>query len=61
MAAGPTFGIFGIPVRIDPTFFVIAVLLGFGAGDLTFLVSWVVVVFGPTASIPRCCSRAWAG
>ncbi len=41
---GPSFRIFGIPVRIDPTFFVIAAVLGLG-GDVTFLVTWVVVVF----------------
>ena len=42
---GPAFRVFGIPVRVDPTFFVIVALLGFGVGDLTLLVSWVVVVF----------------
>ena len=42
--SGPAFRVFGIPVRVDPTFFLIAGLLGF-TGDLTFLVTWVVVVF----------------
>ncbi|HWC12502.1 MAG TPA: M50 family metallopeptidase [Acidimicrobiales bacterium] len=42
---GPSFRIFGVPVRVDPTFFLIAGLLGFGVGDLTFLVTWVTVVF----------------
>ena len=44
MAAGPSFRIFGIPVRIDPTFLVIAALLGFGAGSVTELVTWVAVL-----------------
>jgi Zn-dependent protease len=43
--SGPAFRVFGIPVRVDPTFFLIAGILGFGVGDLTFLVTWVVVVF----------------
>jgi Zn-dependent protease len=42
---GPAFRVFGIPVRVDPTFFLIAGILGFGVGDLTFLVTWVIVVF----------------
>ena len=43
--SGPAFRVFGIPVRVDPTFFLIAGILGFGVGDLTFLVTWVIVVF----------------
>ncbi|HEV3402474.1 MAG TPA: site-2 protease family protein [Acidimicrobiales bacterium] len=44
MAAGPSFRIFGIPVRIDPTFLVIAALFGFGAGSVTVLLTWVAVL-----------------
>jgi Zn-dependent protease len=44
-AAGPSFRIFGIPVRVDPTFLVIAALLGFGIGNIALLLTWVVVVF----------------
>ena len=44
MAAGPSFRILGIPVRIDPTFLVIAALLGFTAGSVTVLVTWIVVL-----------------
>ena len=43
--AGPRFRVLGIPVRVDPSFVLIAAVLGFGAGDLTFLVTWVIVVF----------------
>ena len=43
MAAGPRFRIFGIPVRIDPTFFVIVAVLGVTT-DLQFLLIWVPVV-----------------
>ncbi len=43
MASGPAFRILGIPVRIDPTFFVIVALLGF-TGDLQFLLIWVPIV-----------------
>jgi Zn-dependent protease len=45
VAAGLRFRIFGIPVHVDASFFLIAVLLGLGGGTLTFIVSWVVVVF----------------
>ena len=44
MAAGPSFRILGIPVRIDPTFLVIAALLGFTAGSVTVLLSWIAVL-----------------
>lgn len=43
-AAGPSFRILGIPVRIEPTFLVIAALLGFAAGSVRVLVTWVVVL-----------------
>ncbi len=45
MAAGLRFRIFGIPVHIDASFFLIALLLGVGGGTAVFIVSWVVVVF----------------
>lgn len=35
----------GIPVSVHPSFWVIAVLFGLGAGDLIYLAIWVVVVF----------------
>jgi Zn-dependent protease len=46
MEAMPSFRLFGIPVTIQPSFLVIAALLGFaGRPPLIFLVAWVVVVF----------------
>jgi len=45
MVAGLRFRIFGIPVHVDASFFLIAALLGFGGGTLIFIVSWVAVVF----------------
>lgn len=42
---GPSFRLAGIPVRIDITFFVIAVMLGLGARTGSLLVAWVVIVF----------------
>lgn len=39
-----TFSVVGIPVRIHPLFWLIAVLLGFSVGDPLFLVIWVAVV-----------------
>jgi Zn-dependent protease len=44
MARGLAFRIAGIPVRIDPSFLLIVVLLGFGAGSGALLVAWIVVV-----------------
>lgn len=41
---GPSFRIAGIPVRIDLTFFLIVVLLGFGARTGALLVAWIVIV-----------------
>ncbi|HSR47477.1 MAG TPA: site-2 protease family protein [Anaerolineales bacterium] len=38
------FSVAGIPVRIHPLFWLIAVLLGFSAGDPLFIVIWVAVV-----------------
>ncbi|MFN2608650.1 MAG: site-2 protease family protein [Acidimicrobiales bacterium] len=45
MSAGVSFSLFGIPVRIDPSFFLIAALLGLGGGTATFVATWVTVVF----------------
>lgn len=45
VATGPSFRLAGIPVRIDVTFFVIAVMLGLGARSGGLLVAWVAVVF----------------
>jgi Zn-dependent protease len=44
VASGPSFRVLGVPVRIDPTFFVIAAVLGIGGGSLGFVATWVVVV-----------------
>ncbi len=46
MGSGLAFRISGIPVRIDPTFLLIAVLLGFGVRSGALLVSWVAIVTG---------------
>ena len=47
MAKGPQFRIGSIPVRVDPTFFVIIVLLGYDPRDpqIRFIVSWVLIAF----------------
>jgi Zn-dependent protease len=46
MEAMPTFRLFGIPVTIQPSFLVIAALLGLaGRPPIVFLVTWVLVVF----------------
>ena len=47
MAKGPQFSLGGIPVRVDPTFFVIIVILGYDPRDpqVTFIVSWVAIAF----------------
>jgi Zn-dependent protease len=45
MRSGPTFRIAGIPVRVDPSFLLIALFLGFGARSGGLLVAWVVIVF----------------
>jgi Zn-dependent protease len=44
MPSGLSFTFFGIPVRIDPSFFMIAVLWGLNERRLALIVSWVVVV-----------------
>lgn len=44
MPSGLSFTLFGIPVRIDPSFFMIAVLWGLGERRVALIVSWVVVV-----------------
>ena len=44
MAAAPTFRIAGIPVRVEPAFFLIVALLGLGQ-EPRFIVSWVVIAF----------------
>jgi Zn-dependent protease len=42
----PQLRIFGIPVRIEPVFVVIVLLLGLGPGtDATLLAGWTVIVF----------------
>lgn len=46
MGNGLAFRIAGIPVRIDLTFLLIAVLLGFGVRRGALLVSWVLIVTG---------------
>lgn len=46
MSARPHFRLLGIPVRVEPVFVLIAVLMGFREGDpLWLLVAWVVIVF----------------
>ncbi len=42
--AGLNFQILNFPVRIHISFFLIAVLLGLGAGNILFLVLWVLIV-----------------
>lgn len=44
MARGPSFSIAGIPVTIDPTFFVIVAILGLYGSTLAVIVAWVVIV-----------------
>ena len=44
MARGPSFSIAGIPITIDPTFFVIVAILGLYGSSLAILVAWVVIV-----------------
>lgn len=39
------FSIFGIPVRVHPLFWLIAVLLGSGSDNLLMIVVWIAVVF----------------
>lgn len=44
MPSGLKFNLFGIPVRIDPSFFMISLLWGLGESRPALIVSWVVVV-----------------
>ena len=48
MAKGPQFALGGIPVRVDPTFFVIIALLGINPYDVRplLVVTWVAIAFG---------------
>jgi membrane-associated protease RseP (regulator of RpoE activity) len=39
------FNIFNFPVRVHPSFFLIAVLLGLNIGNILLLLIWVVIVF----------------
>ena len=39
------FRLFGIPIRVRPSFLLIAALLGFSTGELSRIVAWVVIVF----------------
>jgi Zn-dependent protease len=39
------FAIFGIPVRVHPFFWVIAILFGFNAGEILAVLIWVVAMF----------------
>jgi Zn-dependent protease len=42
----PQLRLFGIPIRVEPIFVVVVVLLGIGPGtDATLLAGWVVIVF----------------
>lgn len=41
----PTFSVFGIPVRVRPSFLLIAALLGMSVGRVDALIAWVIVVF----------------
>ena len=42
----PQLRLFGIPIRIEPVFIIVVVLLGIGPGtDATLLAGWIVIVF----------------
>ena len=45
MSAHPHFKIAGIPVRVEPIFFVIAVLFGLRYDSLHLIIVWVVCTF----------------
>ncbi len=45
MAARSHFAIAGIPVRVEPVFFVIVVLFGYQLGELWLIVAWAVILF----------------
>lgn len=44
MTAKPHFRILGIPVRIEPLFWLVAAFLGYQLGDARHIIMWVVVV-----------------
>lgn len=44
MSARPHFSILGIPVRIEPLFWLAAVFIGYQLGDARLIIMWVVVV-----------------
>lgn len=44
MSAKAHFHVVGIPVRVEPLFWITAVLLGYGYGDARLILMWVVVV-----------------
>lgn len=44
MSARPHFRILGIPVRIEPLFWLAAVFIGYQLGDARLIIMWVVVV-----------------
>jgi Zn-dependent protease len=39
------FSLFGVPVRVNPMFWVVSVLLGFRLGDPTLVIMWMLCVF----------------
>jgi hypothetical protein len=41
----PHFVLFGTPVRVEPTFFLVAVYLGLNLENLGLIVAWVAVMF----------------
>src|SRR5512134_1902796 len=45
MHGAPHFVLFGTPVRVEPTFLLVAAYLGFGQRDLGLIVAWVAVMF----------------
>lgn len=45
MHGAPHFVLFGTPVRVEPTFLLVAAYLGFGQRDLGLVLAWVAVMF----------------
>ena len=45
MSARPHFRILGIPVRVEPFFWIIAVLFGLQYDSIPLILTWVFVVF----------------
>src|SRR5262245_55288098 len=45
MSARPHFRLFGIPIRVEPFFWVIAVLFGLHYETIPLILTWVFVVF----------------